>query len=295
MEENFEMACNADGTYMIVFYVPMCAVKHIAGRGGTKLQTLEIQTKTIIKLPKYKENCRATITGKTENSVKSAHSRVICTMRQARKYGVKPTHFISIAFFTETIASNLETFKDNVLKETAKGVTETMFTRPNKLHLTITSLFLENKHEVEKAKQLMNQFYAEHISVMFPKIKKYTLVMQGLDIWMENDYSKAHVVYGKVYMEDSRENENLQELANKMENAFLKSGLVFEEQQPSALRIVLMSRFLKKYDRGTFDASNIMEKYENFHFGTLEFKKIQLSICQTAKDSFYQAALVLDI
>lgn len=64
------------------------------------------------------------------------------------------THFISIPTNTDEVKDNFKKFKENVIKNFGKGVrgiTEEIFQKPERLHLTLIMLVLLDEEDRTKA------------------------------------------------------------------------------------------------------------------------------------------------
>lgn len=125
-----------------------------------------------IKIPKQGETGDIIITGVSERDVTSARNRINMIVLQFRdKHQV--THFVSIPVVSEQMKHNFELFKSNILNgPPLRGVDETIFQKPEKLHLTIATLVLLDEVEIDTAVQAMQECKDEIIRYDHP----YSLV-----------------------------------------------------------------------------------------------------------------------
>lgn len=296
IEENYDIVLTKTGKFMTSFYVPSTLLSFIIGPKGIKLKNLQRNTNTLIKVPKLNEKGEVKITGDTERKVASVRTQISMIISQ-RKEKLPISHFISIPLASESINNNFEKFKQEVLNDPPRGVTDSIFQNLNKLHLTISVLTLVDDEEINAAKQVLNQCYEEAISHLFPKNKKYSIILQGLEI-MNDDPSEVNVLYGNIHMEDPKENENLQEMAEKIAEYYYKSSLAKRQYDRVKLHATLLNTSFRSPEekKETFDTTNILKKYHNYYFGTAEFSSIHLSIRFTGGySSYYETASIINI
>lgn len=296
IEENYDIVLTKSGKFMNSFYVPSSLLSFIIGPKGSKLKSLQRTTNTLIKVPRLNEKGEVKITGDTERKVASARTQISIIVFQ-RKEKLPISHFISIPLIAQSIQNNLEKFKQDILKDPPRGVTESIFQNPNKLHLTISVLTLVDDEELNAAKQVLQNCYDEVISNLFPKGKKYSIIIQGLEI-MNDDPSEVNVLYGNVHMKNPQENEHLQVMADKITEYYYKSSLARRQYDKVKLHATIINTSFRSPEekKEAFDATNILQKYENYYFGAAEFNSIHLSIrFTTGESSYYEAACVIEI
>lgn len=295
-EENYDIVLTKTGKFMTSFYVPSSLLSFVIGPKGNKLKHLQRTTNTLIKVPRLNEKGDVKITGDTERRVASARTQ-ICMIVFQRKDKLRISHFISIPLNSDLIKNSFEKFKQDILKDPPRGVTESIFQNPNKLHLTVSVLTLVDDEELSTAQQVLQSCYEEVLSSLFPKNKKYSIVLEGLEI-MNDDPSEVNVLYGNVHMESQKENQNMQEMADKIAEYYYKSSLTRKQYDRVKLHATLLNTRFRNPDekKEAFDATYILEKYGNYCFGIMEFNSIHLSIRFTTGDSsYYEAASVIEI
>lgn len=297
-EQNYDIVLTKSGKFMTSFYVASSLLSFIVGPKGSRLKTLQRTTNTLIKVPRPNEKGNVKITGDTERIVASARTQISLIITQ-RKQKLPVSHFVSIPMYSESIENNFNLFKEEILQNPARGVTESIFQTIKKVHLTISTLILVDDEEVNAAKEIFKNCHEEIVNNLFKKKEKekYTIVLQGLEI-MNDDPSAVNVLYGNVHMTDKNQSEKLQEMSDKIADCFYKSGLTQRQNDRVKLHVTLINTRYRSSEekRENFDATDILERYKDFYFGTAEFKNLHLSIRFTRGDNeYYEPALVLEI
>ncbi|XP_056643299.1 activating signal cointegrator 1 complex subunit 1-like [Diorhabda sublineata] len=292
IDDDYDIILTKTGKFTTSFYVPSSLLSYIVGTKATKLRNLEKTTNTQIKVPKPNEKGNVKIIGDTERRVASARTQINMIVMQ-RKDKLPVSHFVSIPMVSESIKDKFEKFKREILQNPARGVTESIFQNPEKLHLTITTLTLVDEEEINTAKTVLNTCYEEIISKIFDKNKKSRIRLNGLEIMNDDPYD-VNVLYGNVEMDDI---EKLRRVADTVVGYFRKSGLTKKQYDKVKLHVTLMNTNFRRPEerRETFDADDILKKYKNYFFGEVEFKNIHLSVRFTGNDQYYDSILVLDI
>lgn len=125
---------------------------------------------------------------------------------------------------------------------------------------------------------------------------------------MNDDPSAVDVLYGKIVSEE------LQQISNGIAEYFASRGFIQLRNDHVKLHVTLInSRFGDQDDavekdevqdqrdanrnqRKTFDASKILKKYKDFHFGSLNVSEIHLSQRYSkATNGYYEATGVLKL
>lgn len=294
MEKNCEITLNEYGVFTTYIDVPDCLMGRIIGRRGSTLRNIQLETHSSIKI----NEGRVKIYGGTKQVVESACHEIFRLLPGTDKFintcNRKLGYFVSIPLISEYLKKNLETFRNDILGNPPKGVTENSFSSPHRLHLKICYTRISNEDKLTHARQILRKYYEEDVSKLFPKTKRYTLMVQGLKINVNEDPRQVSELYGKVFMEDKKEDENFQEIISKIDEYFRRVNLTFPERQE--WQCILMSGYFQnKGNLKTFDASDILKKYGDFCFGTAEFNSIHLSIRGTGEESYYEAAEIIEI
>ncbi|KAJ8926484.1 hypothetical protein NQ314_021151 [Rhamnusium bicolor] len=273
-EENYDILLTKSGKFMTSFYVPSSLLSFIIGSKGIKLKNLQKITNTLIKVPKPNEKGNIKVTGDTERKVASARTQIsMIVMQQRDKLPIK-----------------------QILRQPPRGVTQSVFQKPEKLHLTMCALTLVDDQEVHTAQKVLQNCYDDFISHIFKKNEKHLIIIQGLEI-MNDDPSEVNILYGNVHM-GSEQNEKLQNMAAKISEYYYKAGLARRQYDRVKLHVTLMNTNFRNADEKCehFDATYILEKFHNYKFGVVNFTSIQLSIRFTSgDDKYYDSALTIDI
>nr|XP_023020114.1 activating signal cointegrator 1 complex subunit 1-like [Leptinotarsa decemlineata]XP_023020115.1 activating signal cointegrator 1 complex subunit 1-like [Leptinotarsa decemlineata] len=294
IEENYEIVLTKSGKFMTSFYVPSALLSYIIGSKGLKLKSLQKNTNTLIKVPKLNEKGEIKITGDTERKVASARTQISMIVMQ-RKDKLPISHFVSIPIVSENIREKYKRFQDEILNVMPRGVTQSIFQQPEKLHLTICTLTLLDDEELHTAKQVLDTCHKEFISNILDS-KHYKIHLDGVEI-MNDDPSSVNVLYGNVRMDSPEENEKLQEISDKISEYFYRSGLAKKQYDNVKLHVTLMNTSFRNSGekQESFDATNILRKYKNYYFGSVDLKNIHLSVRFTGRNEYYESALVIDI
>ncbi|XP_066153373.1 activating signal cointegrator 1 complex subunit 1-like [Euwallacea fornicatus] len=278
VEQNYDIILTKSGKFQTSFYVPSSLLPYIIGAKRARLNALQKNTNTIIKIPRINEKGDVIISGDSERKVASARTQITITMAQ-RKDKMPPTHFIAIPINSQSITENLLKFQKCVLEKPGRGVTKSLFQNVVKLHLTIVVLTLLDEEEVENAKKTLKTYYDEYISSVFSKNQKHKVTIQGLEI-MNDDPSNVYVLYSKVQMQNPELLNKLQEMCNKISNQFCKAGLAKREFDKVKLHMTVMNTNFRESgeEKMSFDARDILDKHGDFYFGDFELRQLDLCI-----------------
>uniref|UniRef100_A0A6P7G2M0 Activating signal cointegrator 1 complex subunit 1-like n=1 Tax=Diabrotica virgifera virgifera TaxID=50390 RepID=A0A6P7G2M0_DIAVI len=295
MENDYEITLNQSGKYVTSFYVPSSLLPYIIGAKASRLKSLERSTNTQIKVPRPNEKGNVKIMGEQERKVASARTQISLIVNQ-RKEKLPISHFVSIPMVSDSVKAKILEFKENILKDPARGISDSIFLSSEKLHLTISTLTLLDDEEITTAKKVLRNCYEEIISKAFPKNRTYSIHMKGIEI-MNDDPSSVNVLYGNVEMDDQVQSQNLQYIANNIADYFAMSGLAKRQYDRVKLHVTIMnSRYRKPEEKQeSFDAEDILKKYKDFYFGVVEFRSIHLSVRFTRTEGYYEDALVIKL
>lgn len=291
--------------FQLKVHVPHMFHSQIIGAKGNTKRRLEQETSTSIQVPKIgAKDTNVLIKGNSKKDVMSAKNRLDLIMVAGRSKQ-QFTHFLSVSFATNEIKKNFLKFKQEVLKD-SDGLNESLFQKPEKLHLTILMLvLLDNQDRVIAAEYL--QDCKEMIIDRILQKKPLKAELTGLN-YMNDDPSAVDVLYAKVVSEE------LQQIANEIAQYFASRGFIQLQHENVKLHVTLMnSRFSDNDDaiekdevqdlrdgnrnqKKTFDASKILKKFKDFHFGSLTIDEIHLSQRYSkASNGYYESTGVLKI
>ncbi|XP_050538008.1 activating signal cointegrator 1 complex subunit 1 [Daktulosphaira vitifoliae] len=287
-EDNDDANIYNDGdNYISKLEIPNTFYGLIIGKNRETLKSIESQTCARIKIPKQNEII--IIQGKERSHVIAAKSRIESIVKRGRSRQ-SITHFISFPMLNEAVVKNYLTFKEKVLEncQNCRGVSESLFNEELKLHLTITCFILCNRSEINKTVLLTKELEK---SILRPKnLNTLDISIQGLD-YMNDDPSDVNILYAKVH------NPELQSLANEIQSFFSKSDLAQKPRNDNVkLHVTLMKTNFdentsknnyKNKTRSTFDATQIVQIFGDFNFGTVHLKQLHLSQRYTTDSNGY--------
>jgi len=300
MDEAYDIVLTKSGKFSTSFYVPSSLLSYIIGAKGSKLKALQKNTSTVIKVPRMNEKGDVKILGDTERKVASARTQIAIIVAQ-RKDRMPPTHFISIPIYSKSICENLTKFKESVLENPPRGVIQSIFQKPAKVHLTLVVMTLLDKEEINLAKKSLENCYNEYISTLFEKNQKHKVTVRGLEI-MNDDPSNVYVLYAKVQMQNPELATKLQQMADKISSYFCQAGLAKKEYDRVKLHMTVMNVSFRESneEKMSFDAQGILEKFKDYNFGEFELKQLDLCIRGTTKSEngeakYYDTALTVSL
>ena len=216
------------------------------------------------------------------------------------------THLITVPFNCEPLRQEFTNFKDNVLTnfKNCKGIDESLFQNPFKLHLTIGVLVLLDQNEILSAKRVLKQSLDEIVRPILDD-KPLKVTVEGLDI-MKGQPNRAHVLYAQIRDESNK----FQSIADQIVKQFVKSGLLQESYENKVkLHITFMNSLFrqrilsktypnvsqKRIKRETFDAKAIIDSYNSYKFGEIVVQSIQLNDFSKTEDGFYGLVESIDL
>lgn len=268
--------------------------KYIIGKGGESRRRLEQETKTQIRIPRHGQEGEIVITGVDRHGVQSAHTRIELIVLSAR--GKQPfTHFLSIPATSETIQNSLYEFRDDVLRNCgdSRGIDETIFQNPAKLHLTIGTLVLLSEGERWKAAEILRTSKEELMSQILNK-SPLTVSVDGIE-YMNDDPGEVDVLYAKIADPTGK----LQALSERLVDKFRSAGLMLNQFEKVKLHITLMNTLFRRdaeelFDehqstkRESFDAREVLRMFSDYTFGKMEVTEVHMSQRHsTAEDGYY--------
>lgn len=198
------------------------------------------------------------------------------------------THFLSISFATAEIKDNFLKFKNEVLNDQdLTDIDELLFQRPEKLHLTLLMLALHDDQDKLRAQECLQNcrdVIGDDLQVKLAGIKS-----------MNDNSSAVNVLYARV------DSERLQDIGNKLAKRFEDEQLV-EKADDVKLHVTLMNTTFKeratrkRKRRKGFNARLLLEKYQDYYFGSLRVNEIHLSqLSGKAANGYYFAESILKL
>lgn len=276
--------------------------KFIIGKGGETKKKIENETRTQIRIPKQGIEGDVFIDGRDKKGILSAKMRIDLIIDSAREK-IPFTHFLSLPVTGLEMNENFNSFIDSVLWQCKgdRGLEQSIFQNPSKLHMTLGTLTLLDSSEIQTAADLLKKCYQEFIGDALNN-EPLKIEVRGLE-YMNDDPSEVDVLYAKIH-EDGR----LQMIAEELVNKFSKLGFMKKQYDQVKMHITLMNTLFRKdpndtsavYERGqereSFNASGVLKAFEDYYFSIHTLNSIHLSIrYSTSSDGYYKSAAQVQI
>jgi activating signal cointegrator complex subunit 1 len=160
---------------------------------------------------------------------------LISTARHQRSF----THLLTFPINFDQLKTRFANFRELVLKNCARdrGVDASIFQVPNKFHLTICTLTLLDKSEIEQAKDILDQCKFTFINELVSETKPLRVRVQGLE-YMNDDPGDVDVLYAKINPVGGA---NLQQVADKLMMRFVEK-IIFNLLNVKLFKISLQLR-----------------------------------------------------
>ncbi|XP_061707289.1 activating signal cointegrator 1 complex subunit 1-like isoform X1 [Cydia pomonella] len=300
-DDNMEVVELDDSRYSTSFHVSKHYLGSIIGRKGYTKSRIEHETKTEIKIPRQGKDGDITILGPSATSVKTARRRINMIVLSSRMKQ-KPTHFISIPMNKPDIVNSFIQFKELVLRECqSRGIEESIFIQPNKVHLTMGVMCLMDSEERTFASKVLTDAKEKVVMPLLQGHLPLKIRVKGLS-YMNDDPKDINVLYANVEEFDST-SDVLQQLANEVVAYFSREGLMKKEDwDPVNVKLhvtLLNSKYrndLGSSRRESFDGSEILRKFGDYEFGVMELSEIHLSQRHAlGPDGYYQPTFITSI
>jgi len=285
--------------------IPIFYCRHIDGTNHEKKKEIESRTRTVIQLPRGRASGDIVITGEDRSGVIAARVK-INTIIEMHRGEQSPGHFISISLVSAQVKENFEEFKRQVLQLKATGMDESLFQRPERLHLTITLLTFLNQAELMASTEELNSIVAElakkHLHDGGDGILKMKL--QGVE-YMNDDPGEIDVLYAKVDTLDT--SNHFQSFVDELVSTLVSAGYLKKQYDAVKLHATVINSLFRydqsaqdnsgeKKKRITFDGKSILEQFSNYYFGELHIKSLDICIRKTFDaDGLYKVATSLPL
>ena len=185
-----------DGSYQLPLSIPKSYHHRIIGHMGSTLKKLETDTGCVIEIPKFQLDSDVVIvTGSTQRRILSVKNRIEIILESSPVVS-EVTHFISIPILSPGITAGLREFKHRILGAAARGVEESIFQDPAKLHITVCALQLHSSEEILRACSIFNNRVPALMESCFDD-RPVFVELKGANC-MNDDSSDVHVVYADV-------------------------------------------------------------------------------------------------
>ncbi|XP_050361567.1 activating signal cointegrator 1 complex subunit 1 [Nymphalis io] len=293
--------------YFTSFHVSKHYLGSIIGKKGATVSRIGRDTRTDIKIPRHGENKDISIYGSNVSNVKAAKRRINMIVIASRMKQ-KSTHFISIPLNLPNIIEQFEHFKDSVLRDcSSTGLEESLFIRAEKLHLTVGVMCLMDNEERLTASKLLTEAREKCIMPLLNDYQPLQIRLKGLS-YMNDDPKEINVLYGCVE-EVNAPSGLLQRVVDNIVSHFYKAGFmdkVYGRDNVKMHVTLLNSKYRRQQEiddeaiskqrkkQETFDGSQILSKFADYDFGTVELNNIYLSQRKsTGPDGYYQSTCVI--
>lgn len=231
------------------------------------------------------------------NAVKHLHS-VIGEIREKNV----ALQFTCIPCQHPEVREKFENLKTQLLKmrDEIEGFDESIFICPLKLHVTIDVYALLDETEKIEAISALKE-YKKHLDDIVTRTGPLKLDIRTLDC-MNANLKKVDVVYANVKIVNETEEHSLQNIVNDISRHFYHRGLAKKYQENVKLHMTIINTKYRKNSespkrkrrRLSIDATKIMEKFKDYHFGYCNFNSVHLShITMKGEDGFYKPLAVI--
>lgn len=234
-ELDYDIQSNEAGKLQTSFHVPSAFFAMIIGNKGTTRRRLEAETKTQIIVPKQGTEGDVIVKGTSAKAVTACRQRIELIVLGARNRQ-HFTHFLSIPLDSEEIKSNYIKFREKILTELPSGfdMDESLFQKPEKLHLTICMMSLMDNVDRAEAAQLLLDCNESFIKSTIAEYGPIEVRVNSL-AYMNDDPTSVDVLYAKVVSEP------LQRIADQLMEYFVAKGLVQRQYDHVKLHATLIN------------------------------------------------------
>uniref|UniRef100_A0A7G3AZQ2 Putative transcription coactivator complex n=1 Tax=Lutzomyia longipalpis TaxID=7200 RepID=A0A7G3AZQ2_LUTLO len=291
MEEvDYEIERTAENSFRIAFHVPSVFHGAIIGQKGATRRRLEMETRSLIKVPNKGTKDPIIVTAQREADVVAARKKIgdialACRKRQ------EMTHFFSFPCCTEEVKEAFRKFKEAVLAGApADTFPDVLFQIPEKLHVTLSYMVLMDNEEREMVKNILHREETAIREILAGFQGNTSVKICGLDS-MNDDPEATRVLFAKI------QSEALQNIADHLHRIVRKSEFFIGKDKSSVkLHMTLMNVSFDKDDDGkfkrgvTFNAKKILQDFGDYTFGEIPLTEIHLSQRKSYDEQGYYKA-----
>ncbi|XP_068217797.1 activating signal cointegrator 1 complex subunit 1-like isoform X1 [Palaemon carinicauda] len=292
-----------NGKYQTSVPVASGFFSYIIGTKGATKKRIENDTYTQLRVPSKGQTGDIVIVGRDIKTVRQARIKVELLVEQARRK-MPFTHFLSMPINSSSVQERFLEFKREVLEKfgNERGIDESLFQDPAKLHLTLCVMALADDRERRRAIDVLNSctenVLRKHLSEENLKVQ-----MKGVE-YMNDDPNEVDVLYGQVHALSW--GLSLQTIVDSLVDQFVNAGVVIRQHERVKLHVTLMNTLFRQEKEGitenrgkereSFAAKQILEEFKDYIFGEVEIKEIHLSLRHTtANNGFYSASARIPI
>ncbi|KAI9599154.1 AKAP7 2'5' RNA ligase-like domain-containing protein [Syncephalis fuscata] len=277
--------------------VPEASIGSIIGRRGETIRRLEQEYRVNITIPRSGISRNISIRG-TEQAIQKAQRAIIQKITPYQR----PSHFISLPFHGKLFQQKIAKLQQDLIQvateqisddldDNDNGIDESIFVKPERLHLTLGILLLDSKEKIDQAINTLQELSTEIDAIL--NNQPLMVEINGLKL-MKGTPDNAHVMY--VEAKDSS-GDRLDKISALLRERFNQAGLLLEADRPLKLHLTIINTTHrgkttttrssatekseaanKKYsNRIPFRATEMLQVYESCQVGTFECLTIEIA------------------
>jgi len=255
-----------------------------AGRERRNVQNIEKKYGCEIKLPnKGEKKMEVEIEIKSNNTdkLKECAQHVLDNIKSLRKKAF-PTHFFSIPINDAEFCKQYQTYVQAIQSsdEIPKNARiNKIYVQPQKLHLTLSVLFLFTEKDINLAIECVNNVLNTKIRDIMGSDHSLRLNFPELEHFDKRKKDKIDVIYAKVSSD-----ERLQRIADILDEELSNMGLTKDEHKaPVSLHMtVINTKYLNEPWQHFISAVEIFDKFGKLNFKPVDINEIHL--CEMSSD-----------
>lgn len=301
-DEELDTYLGKDGQYKYECHIPKSFYPFVIGVKGSTKRRIESETDTQLTIPRQGQNGNITISSYSERAIASAKRRLDLLLVFARKK-IPYTHLLSIPMNVPNIQENFAKFKDTVLSNYShcRGIEDSLFQEPGRLHITMGMLMLADNVEREQAVEAL-QKCGNDVILPILRTQRIKIKLKGLEI-MNDDPAEVHILYAKVQDESGL----VQKLCDDVVDYFIRRHLMskaYQKYDTVKLHVTLMNTKYRTRQqpniysnkRVTFNATEMLESLKDYEFGETFVYCVHLSQRHTSGlDGYFKSAAVISL
>ncbi|XP_013108145.1 activating signal cointegrator 1 complex subunit 1 [Stomoxys calcitrans] len=284
VEGDCDIEETSNGNFKLAMHVASSFYGGIIGFKGSTKRRIEAETHCDISIPQKvpankTSESHIIIKGRTHNSVATARRKIQLLVSSLRKR-MKATHFYGVPTNSGDIRSSFNNLKSQIMEAELPGINEELFQSDHALHLTFGTVVLLDDVERKKAVEVLQSCREYLADLKTP----FTVKVSGLEI-MNDDPSSVRVLYAGVTAEE------LETFANRCLQRFVQSGLGFNDFGRDSVKLhmtVMNNRYREREIPDstckTFDAREILKRWGNFNFGSVQCNELVLCAIGSSRD-----------
>ncbi|XP_017003865.2 activating signal cointegrator 1 complex subunit 1-like [Drosophila takahashii] len=273
-----------NGEFKLAFYVHESFYGGLIGSKGSTKHSIQENTKTQIYFPRSNEEPNEVIIrAKHRNQVCDALGCIRFRMISMRRK-MSRTHILAVALNFGEVQERYVELKKCILEAQLPGIHEGLFISKYCLHYTIGVFVLLDEKERQKALKVLDSCRSQLADLKTP----FEMKVKGL---VTNDNpSLTRVLHGCI------ESPDLKKFADRCNALYENAGLSLLGTCNMRMKIMNIRFREEATNKDTFDASEIVERFGNFDFGTAICQEVHLcELGSRGEDKFYNICRSLQI